>query len=184
MENYPRRWNIVKFLGDRCERENWMLYLFGKLCFAMGLYTTNVIRRIQSFVKICYIGLLRVIYAVLSNDRERERENLNIFEHVINGAKVFYVYLYSTFTCSTCGQSTIAGPNCQTRVTHLNRAFSPYCLRVIHVEKGRREVEIELFTMSHHSSIIPIRYSYLFNRYSNSKWHRNREWNTIYMNDG
>lgn len=49
-------------------------YLFGKLCFAMGLYTTNVIRRIQSFVKICYIGLLRVIYAVLSNDRERERE--------------------------------------------------------------------------------------------------------------
>lgn len=50
--------------------------LVGKLCFAMGLYATNVIRRIQSFVKICYIGLLRVIYAVLSNDRERERERI------------------------------------------------------------------------------------------------------------
>lgn len=140
MENYRISLN---FSGDRCEGENRMLYcLFGKLCFAMGLYDEGDIKDPKFRKNMLYRP--SPCYLCRSTERQRERGFKYIFEHVINGAKVFYVYLYSTFTCSTCGQSTIAGPNCQTRVTHLNRAFSPYCLRVIHVEKGRKEVEIEL----------------------------------------
>lgn len=128
------------------------------VCMYMYIYVKHDEKRIESFIKIYYNRLRRIIYAVLSNDRE----NLNILERVINGTKVFSLFIFHVYSLDmrviyNCGSklsdTCYASKSCLLLIVSLFRTSGTRRKR----KKGRK------LAMNHHSSIIPnlIYYSYL-----------------------